>query len=469
MACAFRHNKNLSLYTCSCVDPPSLSLSLLHACIMLSCYQCDKKAYFYEKSGNRLFCAKGHHTLYHRGWSSLLSFVNTQPSLKKRVVQHLGMKRGYEDEDDDDDDIVLTVAQLEHLPDEIIVEILMFIFPDIATDMKGTLAAFSFRETSMRMKRLIQHNLFDTVTMLGEPISSEITDAMLFLFRNVKKLYLRGGCQITEDGLSRMTGLELLEINHDRFMCDCGAITKYKCSTIQALTNLRSLTLVETMMDNECLITLTNLAELNLHDEENIDDVGLAHLSSLKKLDINECHSIRGSAFINMTQLESLSVSCCDYFSVDYLPIISKSLTTLDYVDVHDDLVIRQMTALKKLLLNGNMGGVTDEGLSRLTNLTSLNLSDNEFITGRALSSMRQLVKIDLTNNTLITAEALRPSRESIEVLVLSGSSIMPIASLSFFPKLRKIRIGQCDPTKEEEKFLHQCIEQGIDVTWWSY
>lgn len=434
---------------------------------MLSCYQCDKQAHLYEKSGNRLFCANEHHVLYHKGWSSLLGFVNTQPSLKKRVVQHLGMKRGYED---DDDDLVLTVAQLEHLPDEIIVEILMFIFPDIATDMEGTLAAFRFRETSVRMKRLIEHNLFDTVTILPDLVSGEITDAMLFLFRNVKKLYLRGECRITDDGLSRMTGLEVLHINHDdSFLRESQATTTYMCSTIQPLTNLRSLTLVETRMDNECLITLTNLVELNLHFEENISDVGLAHLAGLKKLDIHECHSIKGSAFISMTQLESLSVSCCNDFSVDYLPIISKSLTTLDYLDVYDDLVICQMTALKKLLLNGNMGSVTDEGLSRLTNLTSLNLSDNEFITGRALSSMRQLVKIDLTNNTLITAEALRPSRESIEVLVLSGSSIMPIASLSFFPKLRKIRIGQCDPTEEETKILYTLIEQGIDVNWWSY
>lgn len=435
---------------------------------MLSCYQCDKQAHLYEKSGNRLFCVDEHHLLYHKGWSSLLGFVNTQPSLKKRVVQHLGMKRGYDD--DDDDDIVLTLAQLEHLPDEIIVEILMFIFPYVAIDMKGTLAAFKFRETSARMKRLIEHNLFDTVTILSDLVSGEVTDAMLFLFRNVKKLYLRGECRITDDGLSRMTGLEVLHINHDSLLRESQATTTtYMCSTIQALTNLRSLTLVETMMDNECLITLTNLLELNLHYEENIGDVGLAHLSGLKKLDINECRSIRGSAFINMKKLESLSVSCCDYFSVDYLPIISKSLTTLDHLDVYDDLVIRQMTALKKLLLNGNMGGVTDEGLSRLTNLTSLNLSDNEFITGQALSLMRQLVKIDLTNNTLITAEALGPSRESIEVLVLSGSSIMPIASLSFFPKLRKIRIGQCDPTEEETKILYRCIEQGIDVNWWSY
>lgn len=431
---------------------------------MLSCYQCDRQAHFYEKSGNRLFCAKEHHILYHEGWSSLLAFVNTQPSLKKRVVQHLGMKRAGDD-GGGGENIVLTVTQLEDLPDELIVEILLFTFPHTGNYFAETLAAFRLRETSTRMKRLIECNLFDPVTVLRNHISDTITDAMLLLFRNVKKLYLRIGCHITSNSLSQMTGLELLQITGD----NCGSLypkLDYKCETIRALTNLRSLTLSETGMGNECLATLTNLVELNLYDEGKITDNGLAALSGLKKLTLGAYCSISGSAFRYLPQLENLSISYCFQFDIHYLPLLSKSLVAFDYDASLDDEIIGQMTTLKKLSLK-NDNCVTDEGLKKLTNLTSLNLSDNTRITGQALSSMSQLTELNLINNKLITVEALEPSRKSIEVLML-GNSLISIASLFSFPSLRKVSIENYSPTEEEEELIELLYKEGVDVEWWS-
>jgi hypothetical protein len=430
-----------------------------------------------EKPTNRLFCTSEHHTLYRDGWQELIKFINTEQGRKYRVMQHLGIKVKGDDDDDDENEIVLSVAQLEHLPDEVIGEILRLTFPDVGGDIFEATAASRARLMSVRMRRLVDEYVFDPVERLEDRrLYDEPSVLLLNQFRGLKELKLDNWQDgiILGSALSQMTRLEELALHDVLHISD---------KVLHHLTNLRSLTIRNTLLGNSCLSTLTRLEMLTLRENYAIDDRGLLSLPQLRKLFLSFDYVIKGTCFAFFTKLESLRIEyCSESFAPVNLSVPSLVSTLVDLslfgpLGNGDHYVLPEMPVLRGLsLVDNNNIVTTDEELSRFTLLTRLDLSENTSITGKkSFPRLRNLTELDLSSNTSVTPDVLRSSnlRHQLKVLKIGRYgrskhyrwpklSTVEVRDVVDFPKLEKLYLS--DFFDLDSDFIDTLRERGVTV-----
>lgn len=230
-----------------------------------------------------------------------------------------------------------------------------------------------------------------------------------------------------------------------------------------------------------------NLISLDLADSD-LTDAGMSHLPKfkhLKKLSLFYCNiSNSGLAHIaRMTQLEELNLDSRDIGDEGLIHL--RNLKNLKSLDIFSGRVtdagcmhISHITSLTSLELCG--GGVGDFGCahlaSRLDNLTSLNLSQNERITNRgaaALAALRGLKALNLSN-TRVTSGCLKFLGELVKLqsLALYGcqgiddgknNTNLAISSLqNELPSLKCLRLNKQLQKAQQQRF-YEDIERSYN------
>ena len=202
-----------------------------------------------------------------------------------------------------------------------------------------------------------------TELTIDDPSIDSLAD--LVFFPNLKTLNLSNCTGITSmDGVENCSKLENLSVVHGANKMDYTAVSK--------LSNLTSFTRFGgTDFDNiiEALKLCSNLKNLSLLGNENID---------MKKISV-------------LTQLESLNLSRYNFQKIE---------------------VLNNLTKLKTLNLSANKL-TTTKGIENLTNLTSLNLSSNQIETIEGIGNLTKLTTLYLNNNQISDITPLKENTAS--------------------------------------------------------
>lgn len=385
-----------------------------------SCSHCKEDAQVLHTETKRLFCTIEHATLYHAGWARLLN----KPLFVERATFHIGMKREHEEEEAAEPPAKeLMMDLLEILPEDVMGEILLYVFPDFHET--GRLVEFLedvliIRETSVKMRTLVDRYLLNPVkSLIYDDTMRLMDDDKLPLFTGLEELYLNphASC-VTDKGLIPLADhLKKLQLLDDR-------ISDY---AIQQLTNLQTLIIYDSMNRSEALLTLHQLKMLKIKEQNNTDDDNFMGLHSLERLVLIETGNVSGFGFRFLTCLTSLSLFDANIHEGVLLMLAGtlRELRISEYGDENDyhitDRVIAMMTGLEKLHISG-CKFISDDGLIPLVNLKALSLSsENGIITDKALSNKTLTSIVIRAYNSKITFKGVVQHAKTLEVMGFYG------------------------------------------------
>jgi len=203
---------------------------------------------------------------------------------------------------------------------------------------------------------------------------------------NLRTLDATGNCKIKNSGLSRLTNLTKLNIDGNKNITikEKNCFINLRTLSIASFMNLGGFFAPPIIFDckstsNKCS-KLTNLTELNINDNEMVTDIN--SLINLQILYAEGKCGISSSGFSKLTNLTKLNVGC------------NKNIT-----DINNLLNLRILSATSfPLIINRQQRniaecGITNDGFSRLTNLTELNINNNKTIT-----NINSLINLQILN-----------------------------------------------------------------------
>jgi Leucine-rich repeat (LRR) protein len=224
------------------------------------------------------------------------------------------------------------------------------------------------------------------------------------------------------------------------------ASTPHKSFAIPSVYNLRILKLESCAIGDDVMKVvgkLTSLTELNISDTP-VTNEGISHLASLKSmtsLNLNGCkfnnHAL--AALSNLAHLKELRLDCPNINDGALTHISTlKELETLDLFEAHItdsglEFLI-PLTSLKSFqACCGRLTNAALKTLSQIESLTSLNLSQNRYISDaglRYLSRLQWLTHVNLSGCgiTQLGLASLQ-SLSSIKTVSLFGCKIKPSSS----------------------------------------
>jgi hypothetical protein len=170
---------------------------------------------------------------------------------------------------------------------------------------------------------------------------------------------------------------------------------------------------------NECLKRLTNLTELRLAHNKNIESKSIAGLLKLTSLDLRYNDRIENETIAKLTNLKRLSLECNHKISIGLLSL--------------PNLIALNLSGCSSL--SGCLG---DDVLVHLTNLTVLSLRINRVISDVSLSVLTNLVALDLCSNSNITDAGLRPLT-NLTHLNLDKKSLISDVGICALLKLKEL------------------------------
>ncbi|AYV80560.1 MAG: hypothetical protein Harvfovirus3_5 [Harvfovirus sp.] len=274
---------------------------------------------------------------------------------------------------------------------------------------------------------------------------NHITNADITHLRKLKKLETRS-YNITDSGISILTNLEELNISNNL------TITGNCFSQLPKLTKLNIKSTAK-ICDHH-ISNLTNLKSLNLSKNDNITDLAIHNLLNLTELNISSTYRIKGNnlsvltnlknlycgdhnvenyniknllsltslncvfsnlpseQYSSLTNLESLFVLGGKYINKSLIHLIN--LTTLSVSNsASNDLTLGSLTNLKQLSFSHyydktqNITSQINNILTKLTNLTLLNIPNNQDITDDAIINLTRLNILDVSRTKQITNRSI--------------------------------------------------------------
>ncbi|KAL9656519.1 hypothetical protein ABK040_005281 [Willaertia magna] len=143
-------------------------------------------------------------------------------------------------------------------------------------------------------------NLTNLVKLFIE--GTPVKDQYLINLKNLKELNINYCKNIEGTCLQNMIGLQVLEASN----------TNLEDNYLKQLRSLISLDLYVSVckhITGECLLKLTNLEELIINNNENINENYFFNLTNLKTLEISKCKNITGKCFANLINLIDLFIN----------------------------------------------------------------------------------------------------------------------------------------------------------------
>jgi hypothetical protein len=285
---------------------------------------------------------------------------------------------------------IITVCYTELIPDDMLREIFLFVFPSdtIQNCWHSMKELFRARRICKRIGKMLDNEIISKITCIGEEVESSIDDNTLSHLKGLTYLVINKSNTpfITDAGLMRMNNLEHLEL--------VGELSDITASSVTLLTNLRELVICENSLPGNSLTTLKKLEYLVLHDALTFDNDSLVALTQLKKLSLTCDGEITADALSQLTQIHSLTL----------------------YEDDHDDSI--------------------HAALSTMTSLTSLSLDNWSMLDNNMLSSLTRLSVFDAR---CITADTIKPFMSTLTTISLKCYSSLDWSCLSMCPQLSTI------------------------------
>jgi len=229
-------------------------------------------------------------------------------------------------------------------------------------------------------------------------------------------------CEISNDGVKELTNLTMLTLNYGSTIDNDGLkyltklkylrLNQYSSVNDEAIKHLPSLTFLDltyndhlsTRIDrisNEGVKGLTNLTKLKLNDL--VSDEGIQGLTNLISLKVGE--SVSGEGLMRLNRLTSLDLTHNDLVKFSHIEHLTSTLLKLNLSSNHviqdEDLI--PFTCLRSLKLNYNFD-ISDNGISKLTGLTFLDISGDEgygseLISNEGVSNLTNLTFLDVSDN----------------------------------------------------------------------
>lgn len=151
---------------------------------------------------------------------------------------------------------------------------------------------------------------------------------------------------------------------------------------------------------NEGVSKLTNLLSLNLSCNTVITNQGISTLHKLKYLDLN----------IFLKRCSKYNTNPSWYYILNWNFKIT-------------DRGISRLTNLTSLILSSNRH-ITDDGITNLTNLTRLDLGCNDKITDNGIIGLTNLTFINLERNHKITDNVIRSLLKLVKIVTRDGTYV---------------------------------------------
>lgn len=326
---------------------------------------------------------------------------------------------------------------------------------------------FCLSLVSQYWSSLVRTVIFKRYSKLVTAYNFPKHDFILGHFTQLTYLYVYSTNYLTNHGLSKLTNLKTLSIDHNSLISDAGIsrLTKLESLTlsfptprnystenikrsafvermerkygeliisdlsVQTLTNLRVLSVSQhyNRISDESLKRLTNLDTLRLthigFSHLKIGDAVINSLTGLRSLSLVKMRNLTNAALINLTNLTSLVIDSNDRISqISHLTgLLSLSLTSHNISDNEFQTLTKlhylSMTGLSDLIINAlsletntldlsTSPNVHDFSLERLTNLTTLHV--NNEITDHVISKLTHLQVLQLRGNEKVTNAGIR-------------------------------------------------------------
>ncbi|AYV83068.1 MAG: hypothetical protein Hyperionvirus4_33 [Hyperionvirus sp.] len=285
---------------------------------------------------------------------------------------------------------------------------------------------------------------FDTITDLGLRHCTKLVELGLFGWQ----------LPITDYGIETLTNLTKLSIGGDGECIDLTARSLTKLSKLRSLgANCNG------TIDDQLLASLSHLTSLCLSNDATITNEGIKPLTNLLSLNLYATRGITEVGFQHLTLLEDLTLDHMDIKSDSFKYLVnltSFSMCTPNNL-IPEDLL--KMTKLGSLALKYQyLPSISDDTLSKLTNLTALDLTYNKIITDHGIISLLNLGVFNGPDSNITTKALLQ--LPSLRELTIYGNSQFGRDEALFVAK--GLRITNSHPP---EKFKE--IERHYSNNYW--
>lgn len=276
--------------------------------------------------------------------------------------------------------------------------------------------------------------------------SDDVSD--LNKFTNLKVLIMSCSNKMTNNGISKLTNLEKLDISYFE--------TPIELDHFIYLTSLRACEMEgndeDGNLNNESISKLTNLIELDISYNHSITNLNT--LTNLQTLDIDGCGiETEGlSGLINLTKLDYQNVEDVNFNLLTKLKILSCNggyinsnsislLTNLSILSVNNCAAVRSLNNLKGLkeLYANDRCGIINIGISDLTNLEILNINNNPGITN--IDFAIKLKVLNISRNSNVTNNSLLKLTNLIDLETIGNWRVNDVRSLTNLTKLNGCRL----------------------------
>lgn len=272
--------------------------------------------------------------------------------------------------------------------------------------------------TQIRIKQTNRRNNKLDIYEIPSEVQWGFVNSNIYInFPNIKSLYGHG---YDDDCIQNLADLEKIYMGRD--ITDRGIINKHKLKILHITNNLNEITdrSIRTLKNLECLLLIKN------HD---ISDNSIKYLTNLQEIDIYESEIITNNSVRYLKKLRILTIAKCPFISDEVLPMLpnlekinswdntnidGKNLInlpkltslTITMSDKLKDEYIKNLINLTELVLNTTK--ITNNGISLLTNLKILDISDNVDITDEGIKNLTNLYKLNIENTKKINGYGLR-------------------------------------------------------------
>ncbi|KAL9656100.1 hypothetical protein ABK040_007718 [Willaertia magna] len=277
--------------------------------------------------------------------------------------------------------------------------------------------------TQLTSLRIIKNNILD--------------DDHLINLKNLKKLYLKKCNNLNGTFLQKFNQLESLTLKN------CNYIKPKYLSYLNSDTLKKLYVSDEHEVEGEYIRNLRNLESLTINSGD-IGDEDFENLQNLMELNLkvfSDCFT--GKCFNLLINLEILSI---DSFLLDDFDL-SCLLNLKELTILNDELGIdvSEMTNLRKLKLK-LVDNYTEESLSKLNNITSLNVKKG-FFTGKCLNNYLQLTELNASYTDI--EEQYLFDLKNLKKLKLQNCEGITGECLLFLNNLTNLNINKTEVNEE--------------------
>lgn len=250
-----------------------------------------------------------------------------------------------------------------------------------------TLVIFNSKLKDQTLKELLNESNIANLSLYK---CTNITNEGLKYCKDLKYLRIIENRKINDDGMRYLENLKFIALN--------GLSITEKC--FHYFKNVENFMIYNLIIKNEqCFESFGNLKKLVLFSI-NIKDENFKYLKNLEELSLDYCLNLNGSGFKFLVNLEALVLRNTYIQDVDYFKYMKK-LTKLELINSNlNDNLCKFITKVKEIKILEV--GITDEGISYLENIESINYQSYSYsLNGECFKNLKKLKNLSISQHDL--------------------------------------------------------------------